>query len=217
MSPKPESKPIPQEAEHIARAQKGDKDAFRVLVEAYQDRVFSMVLSMVRHREQAEDLTQEIFVKVYFALPTFKGDSAFYTWLFRISSNYCVDYLRKHRPVEISLDQTVDEGEDISRLEKLRLEKLPAPAAEHPETPLESEGDVVRLLDQLSPDQRLILTLREAQGHSYEELATMLKCSVNTIKSRLNRAREALKLVYSLKYGNISNAKLVEKGEGTIT
>src|SRR4029077_1088803 len=98
MSQKPESKPIPHEAEHIARAQKGDKDAYRALVEAYQDRLFGAVFSMVRQREQAEDLIQDIFIKAYFALPSFKGDSAFYTWLFRISVNTCVDHLRKFHP-----------------------------------------------------------------------------------------------------------------------
>jgi RNA polymerase sigma-70 factor (ECF subfamily) len=207
-NPKPSNKPSPQEAEHITRAQQGDKAAYRSLVEAYQDRVFGMVLSMVRHREQAEDLTQEIFIKAYFALPSFKGDSAFYTWLFRITSNYCVDHLRKNRPQIFSLDQPIEEQEEISR-----IETLTAPASERPEASLENESEIMRLLDQLGPDQRLILTLRESQNHSYEELASMLNCSVNTVKSRLNRAREALKKAYQGKYGNIFPEKVVQKSE----
>ena len=211
MSRKPESKPIPQESEHIARARKGDKDAYRVLVEAYQDRVFSMVLAMIRQREQAEDLTQEIFIKAYFALPSFKGDSAFYTWLFRITSNACVDHLRKRQPPVVPLDQPLEDEETISRLASLQ-----APGSERPEAPLEKEGEIVRLLDHLNPDQREILTLREAQGYSYEEMATLLKCSVNTVKSRLNRAREALKRLYQDTYGNIYSVKTVKNSEEPI-
>src|SRR5262249_35497871 len=111
MAPTPKPKPLPKEQEYIAQSREGDKDAYRTLVEAYQDRVFGMVLGMIRQREQAEDITQEVFVKAYFALKSFKGDSAFFTWLFRIASNTCLDHLRKHRPTEVSLDQTFDEDE----------------------------------------------------------------------------------------------------------
>ncbi len=206
------SKPIPGEKEHIARAQQGDKDAYRILVEAYQDRVFGLALSMVRNREQAEDLTQEIFVKVYFALSSFKGDSAFYTWLYRISSNACLDYLRKNRLPEVSLDQGLEADQ-----ERTRLQTLPAPTSEHPESVLEKEGEVTKLLEILTADQRLILTLREAQGYSYEEIADMLKCGVNTVKSKLFRAREALQRAYRDKYGgNIPSENYVQKGEETL-
>jgi RNA polymerase sigma-70 factor (ECF subfamily) len=199
-------KPLPQEAEWIALAQKGDKEAYRELVLGYQDRVFNMVISMVRNREQAEDITQEVFVKAFFALPRFKGDSAFFTWLFRIATNTCLDFLRKHKPAEISLDQTITEDE-----ESTRMTNLPAPHAEQPEAKLQSEGDLAKLFNLLKPDQRMILTLREAEGYSYEEIAEMLKCGLNTVKSRINRAREALKLAYEAKYGNILNPKHVEK------
>src|SRR4051812_1241236 len=102
MSPRGPAPNIPEERELLARARKGDTDAYRSLVEACQDRVFGLALSMVRNREQAEDLTQEIFVKAFFALAAFKGDSAFFTWLYRIGSNACLDYLRKHRLAEVS-------------------------------------------------------------------------------------------------------------------
>src|SRR5580765_645340 len=107
-------KPIPEEKDLIARARKGDKDAYRTLVLAYQDRVFGLVVSMVRNREQAEDVTQEVFVKAYFALPRFKGDSAFFTWLFRIASNTCLDFLRKHKMAEVSLDQSFEDEEELT-------------------------------------------------------------------------------------------------------
>jgi RNA polymerase sigma-70 factor, ECF subfamily len=221
------SKPVPGEADFVERARKSDKDAYRVLVEAYQDRVFGMVFSMVRNREHAEDLTQEIFVKAFFALGSFKGDSTFYTWIYRIASNTCLDFLRKRRLPEVSLDQNYNAEDDL-----LRKDTLPAPASELPDAPLESEGDVVRLLEELSPDHRLVLTLREAQGYAYEEMADILKCNVNTIKSKLNRAREALKKAYEAKYGpphggaghppdsvadgNISTQKIVENSEETV-
>src|SRR5438105_2287003 len=86
----------------VKEARAGDKQAFRRLVETHQDRLFGLVISMVSNREQAEDLLQEIFVKAYFALESFEGQSSFYTWLYRIASNHCLDYLRKNRPPQIS-------------------------------------------------------------------------------------------------------------------
>src|SRR5262249_18266998 len=131
----------------------------------------------------------------------FKGDSAFYTWLFRIASNHCLDHLRKHKPQEIPIENDPDEEERLSLSQTLE-----APDQEKPESPLEAEGEINRVLQTLDPDQRLILSLREIEGYSYEELADVLKCGVNTIKSRLNRAREALKAAYLQKFGAFGEA-----------
>jgi RNA polymerase sigma-70 factor (ECF subfamily) len=212
---------LPEERANIQRAQAGDKDAYRCLVEGYQDRLFRLVISMVARKELAEDLTQEIFIKAYFALPSFQGDSAFYTWLFRIASNHCLDHLRKRRPVEISLDQPLHDESD-----KTAVENLKAPTHELPGQSIETTSnmtDMTHLLDTLDPDQRLLLTLREVEGYSYEQLAVAMKCGVNTIKSRLNRTRKALKTVFARKYGsarrslgeggNISGDKTVLQGE----
>lgn len=199
--------PIPDEERHIARAKAGDKEAYRHLVEGYQDRVFGLVLSMINKREQAEDLTQEIFVKAYFALASFHGDSRFYTWLFRIAANHCLDYRRKRPPNEVSLDTPVDEDADISRLDTLQ-----APTTENPGATLEEEqSEMSVLLAGLEADQRMILSLRELEGFSYEEIAQTMKCGVNTVKSRLNRAREALKAAYAAKFGNIPIVKTVQE------
>jgi len=205
MSP-PRNPENPQEKELIARAREGDKDAYRLLVETYQDRVFGLALSMVRNREQAEDLTQEIFVKAYFGLESFKGDSAFFTWLYRISSNACLDFLRKHRLPEVSLDQPLGDNESATR-----EQTLPAPRGERPEAALEE--DISRLLELVSPEQRLVLSLREIEGYSYEEIGEIMKCAVNTVKSRINRAREAFKRAYEAKYGNIPPLDYVENSE----
>ena len=183
---------LPNEAEILQRARDGDKEAFRLIVEAYQDRVFGLVISMVKQREQAEDLTQEIFVKVYFALSKFRGDSAFYTWLFRLASNHVLDDRRKKRGLEISLDQSVgDEDETLSLKDTLR-----APEAETPGAAFEKDDQVQRLFNQLGDDPKLVLMLREVESRTYEEMAEILNCGVNTVKSRLNRARAALKAIY---------------------
>lgn len=191
---------LPNEAEHIALARQGDKNAFRVLVEAYQDRLFGLVLSFVRQREQAEDLIQEIFVKAYFALESFEGQSAFYTWLYRIATNHSMDYLRKHRPDQVSLDKPIDDAGEITVANTIE-----GPSSDHPDAQLDVPTAAKSLLDGLDPDQRVILTLRELEGYSYEELAEILDCPVNTVKSRLNRAREALKTAYVEKYGPIAS------------
>jgi RNA polymerase sigma-70 factor (ECF subfamily) len=196
MPRRPAPPALPNEKELIAKARKGDKDSYRFLVEAYQDRLFGLVFSMVNNREQAEDLTQEVFVKAFFALPRFEGGSAFYTWLFRIASNHCLDHLRKRRVSEVSLDATREDDEETTR-----LQRLPAPAAESPDAMTATPTESGEVLSALPPDQRLILTLRELEGYSYEELAEVMKCGVNTIKSRLNRAREALKAAFYARYG----------------
>jgi RNA polymerase sigma-70 factor (ECF subfamily) len=188
----------------IRRAREGDKEAFRRLVETHQDRLFGLVISMVSNREQAEDLIQEIFVKAYFALQSFEGQSSFYTWLYRIASNHCLDYLRKNRPPQVSLDHPLANGSD-----RTLEDTLQAPRTDDPEASVDDPSEAARLLAVLEPEQRLILSLRELEGRTYEELAEMLNCPVNTVKSRLNRAREALKEAYIRLYGNIPDSKIV--------
>jgi RNA polymerase sigma-70 factor (ECF subfamily) len=200
---------LPEEKQLIHRARQGDKDAYRRLVEAYQDRLFGLVYSLVHNREQCEDLIQEIFVKAYFALQSFEGQSAFYTWIYRIASNHCLDHLRKRRLQQISIDQPVEIESEVTFQDTLE-----APASDSPGATMEASMEATALLDELEPDQKLILTMRELEGHSYEDLAEMLDCPLNTVKSRLNRAREALKAIYIKKYGNIPDSKIViESGE----
>ncbi len=188
----------------VDEARAGNKEAFRRLVEIHQDRLFGLVLSMVANREQAEDLLQEIFVKAYFALDSFAGQSSFYTWLYRIASNQCLDYLRKNRPDQISLDRPLSEDTEMTFADTLE-----APRTDHPETSADVPSEAAALLAGLEPGERLILTLRELEGRSYEELAEILDCPINTVKSRLSRAREALKAAYIRVYGNISDVKIV--------
>jgi RNA polymerase sigma-70 factor (ECF subfamily) len=198
---------LPDEKMIVDLARAGDKGAYRRLVEAYQDRLFGLVLSLVHDREQAEDLTQEIFVKAWFALTSFEGQSAFYTWLYRIASNHCLDYLRKRRPIQISIDHPFSEESEATFENQLE-----APPSDQPEAPLETLSEAAALLDTLDPDQKLILCLRELEGQSYDELADILKCPVNTVKSRLNRAREALKEAYERRFGGLALRSPRENG-----
>jgi RNA polymerase sigma-70 factor (ECF subfamily) len=200
---------LPDEKHLIDLSRKGDKEAYRRLVEAYQDRLFGLVFSLVPNREQSEDLTQEIFVKAYFALASFEGQSAFYTWIYRIASNHCLDHLRKRRPQQISIDRPIENDSEITFEDTLE-----APASDNPEAPIQSSMEAAALLNALDPEQKLILSLRELEGYSYEDLAEMLKCPLNTVKSRLNRAREALKAAYIQKYGNIPDSKIVLESRG---
>jgi RNA polymerase sigma-70 factor (ECF subfamily) len=194
------------EAAALKAASRGDKDAFRILVEAYQDRLFGHVLSMVSRRDVAEDLTQEIFVKAYFALDRFKGDSTFFTWIYRIASNHCLDFLRRKKLPETPLDAPLaeDSAQSLS-------DALPAPLHERPDAAVTNEAHLADLLDALDPEYKLILVLRELEGHSYEELTAMLDAPMNTVKSRLNRAREALKAVYVRKYGPIPRGNILQE------
>lgn len=167
-------------------------------MEGYQDRLFGLVFSLVQNREQAEDLIQEIFVKAYFALSAFEGQSAFYTWLYRIASNHCLDHLRKRRPQQISIDRPMADDSEATFQDTLE-----APASDSPEASLEASSEAASLLEALDPEQKLILSLRELEGYSYEDLAELLHCPLNTVKSRLNRARQALKQAYEKKYGPV--------------
>lgn len=201
------SRCLPDEIKAIELSQAGDKGSYRRLVEAYQDRLFRLVLSLVHDREQAEDLTQEVFVKAWFALASFERQSAFYTWLYRIASNHCLDYLRKRRPNQISIDRPVSEESEATFENQLE-----APLSDQPEAPIVALAEAAAIMEKLDPGQKMILCLRELEGHSYEELAEILKCPVNTVKSRLNRAREALKEAYTRYYGDRAGRRRRESG-----
>ncbi len=200
--------PLEGEAKWIQLSQQGDKEAFRRLFEHYKDRVFVHVVSMVRKREIAEDLTQEIFVKAFFALRRFAGDSALYTWLFRIASNHCLDHLRKKQPDHVSLDLPIDEDGLINRGQTIE-----APHRENPAEGYQEPSEIDDLLAELDPEQRLVLNLREFESYSYGEIAKTMNCGINTVKSRLNRAREAFKQAYRRKHGNIPTTEFVQQKE----
>jgi len=173
----------------VDRVQRGDKHAFELLVAKYQRRLARLISRFVRDSVEIEDLTQEAFIKAYRALPTFRGDSAFYTWLYRIGINTAKNYLlaqKRKAPTTTVFDAEESEGfEDAGLLHEVST----------PENELMSKQvvDVVNSsLQDLPEDLRIALTLREIEEMSYEEIAAMMNCPIGTVRSRIFRAREAI-------------------------
>lgn len=171
----------------VERAQKGDTRAFDLLVLKYQGRVANLVSRYVSNSAEVEDVTQEAFIKAYRALPKFRGDSAFYTWLYRIAANAAKNYLVAlgRRP---SSDQVIDEGEHFDLPGKLKDHESPDAVL----MGMELEQAVSSAIDTLPDELRAALTLREFEGLSYEEIAEILGCPIGTVRSRIFRAREAI-------------------------
>ncbi|MGI6409087.1 MAG: RNA polymerase sigma factor RpoE [Gammaproteobacteria bacterium] len=172
----------------VKRVQKGDKRAFDLLVLKYQSRIMALVIRFVQDSHEAQDVTQEAFVKAYRALGNFRGDSAFYTWLYRIAVNTAKNYLvsRNRRPPSFDVD--ADDAEFYDGDHGLK-------SLETPERLLlrdEIEQTVQESIRRLPEDLRVALTLREYEGMSYEDIAHVMQCPVGTVRSRIFRAREAV-------------------------
>ena len=173
----------------VARAQRGDKRAFELLVVKYQRKLGRLLSRWVRDPAEVEDVTQEAFIKAYRALPTFRGDSAFYTWLYRIAINTAKNYLvalGRRAPTSTGFDN--EEAEGFEDAEQLRDSSTP-------ETELEGKqvaAVVNKAMDALPEDLRTAITLREIEGLSYDEIASVMNCPIGTVRSRIFRAREAI-------------------------
>lgn len=173
----------------VARAQAGDKRAFELLVEKYHRKLARLLSRLIRDPAEVEDVTQEAFIKAYRALPGFRGDSAFYTWLYRIGVNTAKNYLMamgRRAPtsteVEAEEAESYDEGEqlrDINTPESLLLSR-------------EIATTVNATIDSLPEELRNAIQLRELEGMSYEEIARIMDCPIGTVRSRIFRAREAI-------------------------
>ena len=190
-----------QEAMIVRKVLQGDVNAFEKLVTEYEKAVYAIALRMTGNTEDAADMTQETFIKAYNSLSSFRGDSKFSVWLYRIANNVCLDFLRsKNRRPTVSLSAEDDDGEET----QLDI----ADESQSPELLLESSltRDAVRRgLDSLPPDYKQILLLREIQGLSYEEIAAALGIESGTVKSRIFRARKKL-VAFLLRDGNIPDA-----------
>lgn len=173
----------------VERAQRGDKRAFGLLVDKYQRKLARLLSRFVRDPAEVEDVTQEAFIKAYRALPNFRGDSAFYTWLYRIGINTAKNYLvasGRRAPTSTSVDsetaEGLDEGEqlrDINTPESLLLSR--------------EIGDTVNAAMLSLPEElRTAIQLREIEGMSYEDIAQIMNCPIGTVRSRIFRAREAI-------------------------
>ncbi|MDA1107263.1 MAG: RNA polymerase sigma factor RpoE [Proteobacteria bacterium] len=174
--------------ELVDRVQKGDKEAFDVLVLKYQHKIVRQISRYIRDFSEAQDVAQEVFLKAYRALPAFRGESAFYTWLYRIADNTAKNYLvaQKRRPPGSDID--LDDAEQYGAELALRENATP----EHLLLRDEIEKTVFGAIEELPEDLRTAITLREMEGLSYEEIAQAMGCPVGTVRSRIFRAREAI-------------------------
>ncbi len=173
----------------VERAQRGDKRAFELLVLKYQRKLGRLLSRFVRDPAEVEDVTQEAFIKAYRALPSFRGDSAFYTWLYRIGINTAKNYLvalGRRAPTTTGFDN--EEAEGFEDAEQLRDSNTPESELEGKEI----AATVNRAVDALPADLRTAITLREIEGLSYEEIANAMNCPVGTVRSRIFRARDAI-------------------------
>lgn len=171
----------------VTRAKKGDSRAFDLLVLKYQGRVAQLVGRYISNYAEVEDVTQEAFIKAYRALPKFRGDSAFYTWLYRIAANAAKNHLvaRGRRP---SSDMALDDSESLEVPGRLRDNESPDEVIMGEQL----ESLISATIEGLPAELRAALTLREFEGLSYEEIAEILECPIGTVRSRIFRAREAI-------------------------
>jgi len=173
----------------VQLAQRGDSGAFDALVRRYQHKVVKLVMRYVRDAAEAEDIAQEAFIKAYRALPRFRGDSAFYTWLYRIAINTAKNTLaaRGRSPIEYDLDGP--DGEESHEMQARMKDTATPEALALTE---EIRNTVTAAIDRLPEDLRTAIQLRELEGLSYEEIAARMQCPVGTVRSRIFRAREAI-------------------------
>lgn len=174
--------------ELVRRVQRGERAAFDLLVHKYQHRIAHLISRYIRDPGEVEDVAQEAFIKAYRGLARFRGESAFYTWLYRIAINTAKNHL-------VSAGRRVpDQGVDATEAEQYDSGTLlqDADTPEHTMLTREIEGTVYRAIEGLPPELREAITLREMEGLSYEEIAAVMDCPIGTVRSRIFRAREAI-------------------------
>lgn len=191
----------------VKRVRSGDQRAFKLLVERYQRKVYSVALGMVKDREEAMDVSQEAFVKVHKYLDHFKGDSSFYTWLYRITVNICIDVLRRRAAAK---------GEHVELDENIQLDSaeanigaLGSRLGTNPQKSLlrkELAAKIEEALQEVPEKHRAILLLRELEGMSYDDLARTLEIPKGTVMSRLFHARAKIQKILN-KYLELDEAK----------
>ena len=172
----------------IDRVKRGDKKAFDALVLKYQGKILGLVSRYVREPGDAGDVAQETFIKAYRALPGFRGDSAFYTWLYRIAINTAKNYLASAERCALDAAEDFDDMEQIDTSDTLKDQTTP----ERMLLTHELQETIITTIEELPADLRAAITLREIDGLSYEEIATAMDCPVGTVRSRIFRAREAV-------------------------
>ena len=192
-----------EEAVLVRRVQARDEIAFREIVERYQSKVFSIIYGILRNHNDAEDIAQQVFAKIYFSIPNFDFRSSLLTWIYKITVNECYDYLRKKRVRRLVYESDFSE-EDAQRMEAAEPAVDPSAPVD---TRLAQRDLVVKLLGKVSEEDRSLMLLKEVEGHSVEELAEMTGLNENTIKVKLFRTRQKLLKAAS----RLTRAKTISK------
>jgi len=188
---------IEQDRDVVDRTLAGDRQAFNVLILRYQDRLLNSVERIIHHPEDAAEVVQEAFWQAYLSLPRFKGESQFYTWLFRIAFNLAMTRKRRRRPQSLEEVTSRDPG-----YEPVDPRQLPDPLERLEQE--ESTAMLEQAIRELGPDQRAVIVLKDLDGLKYEQIAELLEVPIGTVRSRLHRARWELKQILELKWGTTS-------------
>ncbi|MBA3975351.1 MAG: RNA polymerase subunit sigma-24 [Candidatus Solibacter sp.] len=175
-----------EEAQLVKRIQARDEMAFREMVDRYQSKVYSIIYGILRNRNDAEDIAQQVFAKVYFSIGNFDFRSSLLTWIYKITVNECYDYLRKKKVRKLVYES------DFGDEESSGMERSEADPAMPADERLAKRDLVLKLLSKISSEDRQLMLLKEVEGHSVEELARMMGMNENTIKVKLFRARQKL-------------------------
>jgi RNA polymerase sigma-70 factor (ECF subfamily) len=177
-----------EEADLVRRVQAKDEIAFREIVERYQNKVFSIIYGILRNHNDAEDIAQQVFSKIYFSIENFDFRSSLLTWIYKITVNECYDYLRKKRVRKLVYES------DFSEEDALLMENSEPASDQRPavDSTLEQRDLLLKLLSKVSEEDRNLILLKEVEGHSVEELAQMTGLNENTIKVKLFRTRQKL-------------------------
>lgn len=173
----------------VERCQAGELDAYEILVGRYRQRVYSLAYGMLRNEQDAVDLSQETFVKAWQAIRGFKKNASFYTWLYRITTNLCIDFVRKRdRRPTVPFEEAVDPDSDVDV--EVAPSSQPSPSEEVRRKELREQIDAA--LQELSAEHRVVIQLREYEGLDYAEIAKVVGCQIGTVMSRLHYARKHL-------------------------
>ncbi len=180
-----------EDYELVRKAKAGDGRAYDALMEMYHDAVFNIVYRMVHNRQEAEDLTQETFIKAYNSINSFNEEYAFSTWLFKIATNHCIDFFRKRKLQTYSMDQPMQYKEDEIRHQYADN----APTVDREMVADEKSQIIKQAINRLPEKYRMAIILRHHEEKSYEEIAQILNLPLGTVKARIFRAREMLKKI----------------------